>query len=131
MYTGSDFQLYRTMSNRCFGITIKEDNDPEPTEQFNISFSVNFVQVDGVNINNFSEAIIFIQDDDGKKYCKGYVHSQFVCYTIILQNTAHMWCILQIFQKGVGHSFKSYICHLLNLAEQIDPDWVKNRASST
>ena len=76
MYTGSDFQLGpdRTMSNRCFGITIKEDNDPEPTEQFNISFIVNLVQVDGVNINNFSEAIIYIQDNDGKKHCKEHVH---------------------------------------------------------
>ena len=73
MYTGSDFQLdpdrkLATVHNRCFGVTIKEDNNPEPTEQFNISFSVNLVQVDGVNINNFSEAIIFIQDDDGNPF---------------------------------------------------------------
>ena len=87
MYTGSDFQLdpdrtVATMNNRCFGITIKEDNDPEPTEQFTISFSVNLVQAEGLNINNSSEAIIFILDDDGKK---GYIHSQFVCYTIVSQ----------------------------------------------
>ena len=92
MYTGSDFQLdpdrtLATMHNRCFGITIKEDNDPEPTEQFTISFSVNFVQAEGVNINNSSEAIIYIEDDDGKM---GYIHSQFVCYTIVSQNTAHV-----------------------------------------
>jgi len=73
MYTGSDFQLdpdrkLATVHNRCFGVTIKEDNNPEPTEQFNISFSVNLVQVDGVNINNFSETIIFIQDDDGNPF---------------------------------------------------------------
>ena len=73
MYTGSDFQLdpdrkLATVHDRCFGVTIKEDNNPEPTEQFNISFSVNLVQVDGVNINNFSEAIIFIQDDDGNPF---------------------------------------------------------------
>ena len=92
MFTGSDFQLdsnraLSTMSNRCFGITMKEDNNPEPTEQFTISFTVNLVQAEGVNINNFSEAIIFIQDDDGKK---GYVHSQFLCYTVVSQNTAHV-----------------------------------------
>ena len=72
MDTGSDFQLdpdktLPTKTNRCFGITIKEDNDPEPTEQFTITFSVNLVQAEGININNFSEAIIFILDDDGKK----------------------------------------------------------------
>ena len=92
MYVGSDFQLVpdrtvATMSNRCFELTIKEDNNPEPTEQFTISFTVNLVQAEGVNINNFSEAIIFIQDDDGKK---GYVHSQFLCYTVVSQNTAHV-----------------------------------------
>ena len=71
MYTGSDFQLDQdrklaTVHNRCFGVTIKEDNNPEPTEQFTISFSVTLVQAEGVNINNFSEAIVYIQDDDGK-----------------------------------------------------------------
>ena len=95
MCTGSDFQLdpdrtLATMHNRCFGIIIKEDTDPEPTEQFTISFSVNLVQAEGVNINSFSEAIIYIQDDDGKKHCKGYTHSQFVCYTIVSQNIAHV-----------------------------------------
>ena len=76
MYTGSDFQLGpdRTMSNRCFRINITEDSDSEPTEQFNISFSVTLVQPEGVNINNFSEAIIYIQDNDGKKHCKEHVH---------------------------------------------------------
>ena len=90
MYTGSDFQLDSDRTNRCFEITIKEDNNPEPTERFTISFTVNLVQVEGVNINNFSEAVIFIQDNDGKYHCKGYVHSQFVCYTIVSQNTAHV-----------------------------------------
>ena len=71
IYTGSDFQLdpdraLATMSKRCFGITIKEDNDLESTEQFNISFTVISVQPEGVNINNFSEAIVYIEDDDGK-----------------------------------------------------------------
>ena len=80
MYTGSDFQLdpdrkLVTMSNRCFGIIIKEDNNPEPTEKFNLSFNVTLVQAEGVNINTSSDAIIFIQDDDGKNHCKEYVHS--------------------------------------------------------
>ena len=75
VYTGSDFQLDRnlvTVTNnasdrgRCFRINITEDSDRETTEQFNISFNVSSVQPDGVNINTSSEAIIFIQDDDGK-----------------------------------------------------------------
>ena len=73
MYTASDFQLdpdrkLATAHNRCFGITIKEDNNLEPTEQFNISFSVNLVQAEGVNINVSSEATIFIQDNDGNPF---------------------------------------------------------------
>ena len=51
---------------RCFRINITEDSDSEPTEQFNISFTIISVQPEGVNINNFSEAIVYIQDDDGK-----------------------------------------------------------------
>ena len=50
----------------CFRIHITEDSDSELTEQFSISFTVISVQPEGVNINNFSEAIIYIQDDDGK-----------------------------------------------------------------
>ena len=77
VYTGSDFQLdldrnLVTVTNnasdrgRCFRIIITEDSDPEITEQFNISFNVSSVYPEGVNINTSSEAIIFIQDDDGK-----------------------------------------------------------------
>ena len=77
VYTGSDFQLdldrnLVTVTNnasdrgRCFRINITEDSDRETTEQFNFSFNVSSVQPDGVNINTSSEAIIFIQDDDGK-----------------------------------------------------------------
>ena len=75
VYTGSDFQLDRnlvTVTNnasdrgRCFRINITEDSDRETTEQFNISFTVVSVQPEGVNINNFSEAIVYIRDDDGK-----------------------------------------------------------------
>ena len=80
VYTGSDFQLdldrnLVTVTNnasdrgRCFRINITEDSDRETTEQFNISFNVSSVQPDGVNINTSSEAIIFIQDDDGKSHC--------------------------------------------------------------
>ena len=77
MHTGSDFQLDLdrnsvTVTNnasdhgRCFGIIITEDSDREPTEQFNISFTVVSVQPEGVNINTSSEAIVYIRDDDGK-----------------------------------------------------------------
>ena len=79
MYTGSDFQLdpdnnLATVTNnvsdhgRCFRIIITEDSDSEPTEQFNINFTVISVQPEGVNISTFSEAIIHIQDDDGKSH---------------------------------------------------------------
>ena len=77
MYTGSDFQLdldrnLATVTNnasdhgRCFRMIITEDSDSEPTEQFNISFTVISVQPEGVKINTSSEAIVYIQDDDGK-----------------------------------------------------------------
>ena len=80
VYTGSDFQLdldrnLVTVTNnasdrgRCFRIIITEDSDPEITEQFNISFNVSSVYPEGVNINTSSEAIIFIQGDDGKSHC--------------------------------------------------------------
>ena len=51
----------------CFRINITEDSDSEPTEQFNISFTVISLQPEGVKINNSSEAIVYIQDDDGKR----------------------------------------------------------------
>ena len=57
----------------CFRINITEDSDSEPTEQFNISFTVISVQLEGVNINNFSEAIVYIQDDDSKSHYWGLV----------------------------------------------------------
>jgi len=81
VYTGNDFQLdpsivcvLATVNNAfdcgsCFRINITEDSDSEPTEQFNISFTVISVQPEGVNINTSSEAIVFIQDDDGKSHC--------------------------------------------------------------
>ena len=77
VYTGRDFQLdldrnLVTVTNnasdrgRCFRIIISEDSASETTEQFNINCNVSSVQPEGVNINTSSEAIIFIQDDDGK-----------------------------------------------------------------
>ena len=77
--TGNDFQLdsssvLATVNNNpsecgsCFRINITEDSDSEPTEQFNINFTVISVQPEGVNISTFSEAIIYIQDDDGKSH---------------------------------------------------------------
>ena len=77
MYTGSDFQLdpdknLATVTNnasdhgRCFRIIITEDSDHETTEQFSINFTVISVQPEGVNINTSNEAVIFLQDDDGK-----------------------------------------------------------------
>ena len=77
VYTGSDFHLdsdgnLATVTNnasdrgRCFKLIITEDSDRETTEQFNISFTVSSVQPKGVNVNTSSEAVLFIQDDDGK-----------------------------------------------------------------
>ena len=65
MDTGSDFQLdpdktVATKTNRCFGITIKEDNNPESTEPFTVRFSVTLVQA-GVNIKTLSKVIVFIE----------------------------------------------------------------------
>ena len=77
--TGNDFQLDSssvsvTVNNNpsecgsCFRINITEDSDSEPTEQFNISFTVISVQPEGVNISTSNEAVIYIQDDDGKSH---------------------------------------------------------------
>ena len=79
MYIGDDFQLnpspvcvLATVSSNasdcgsCFRISITEDSDSEPTEQFNICFTVISVQPEGVNTNTSSEAVIYIQDDDGE-----------------------------------------------------------------
>ena len=90
VYTGNDFQLDSSavcvlaIANNnapdcgsCFRINITEDSDSEPTEQFNISFTVISVQPEGVNINNFSEAVIYIQDDDGKPPNGSILHPVF------------------------------------------------------
>ena len=81
VYAGNDFQLdsstvcvLATVNNNasdcgsCFRIHITEDSDSEQTEQFNINFTVISVQPEGVNISTSNEAIIYIQDDDGKSH---------------------------------------------------------------
>ena len=51
----------------CFGIVILDDSDPEPAENFTISFVVNRTQPEGVNISSIqSEAVITIQENDRK-----------------------------------------------------------------
>ena len=51
----------------CFRIVIVDDSDPEPAENFTISFMVNRTQPEGVNISiNQSEAVIIIQENDRK-----------------------------------------------------------------
>ena len=53
----------------CFRIDIVDDSDPEEAENFTISFNVNKVQPEGVNISvNQSEAVIIIQENDRKSY---------------------------------------------------------------
>ena len=56
--------------DRCFRIGIVNDSDPEPAENFTISFKVNKVQPEGVSISvNRSEAVIIIQENDRKSHC--------------------------------------------------------------
>ena len=56
--------------DRCFRIGIVDDSDPEPAENFTISFVVNKVQPQGVNIAiSQSEAVITIQENDCKSHC--------------------------------------------------------------
>ena len=51
----------------CFRIVIVNDSDPEPAENFTISFVVNRTQPEGVNISSIqSEAVITIQENDSK-----------------------------------------------------------------
>ena len=80
LHTGRDFQLHpdsdlATVSNnasnpgRCFRIIITEDSDPEPAENFTISFVVNRTQPEGVNISiNQSKAVITIEENDRKSH---------------------------------------------------------------
>lgn len=81
VFAGTDFQLTTvgivSVTNdpndrgRCFMISITDDNDPEGTEQFTISFVVDFIEpvnVDARITRNPIQATIFIQDNDGKLY---------------------------------------------------------------
>ena len=53
---------------RCFTISITDDGDPEGTEQFSISFVVDFIDPVGIPdtriTRNPIQATIFIQDND-------------------------------------------------------------------
>ena len=79
-FAGTDFQLtevFATVSSdpnaaaRCFRISITDDGNSEGTEQFTISFVVEFVdpEIDTARVtSNPVQATIFIQDNDGKLY---------------------------------------------------------------
>ena len=79
VFAGTDFQLITVGivsvtndpndSGRCFMINIIDDGDPEGTEQFTISFVVDFIEpvnVDARITRNPIQATIFIEDNDGK-----------------------------------------------------------------
>ena len=58
-----------TNDTGCFRIVIVDDSDPEQAENFTISFVVNMVQPEGVNISVYqSEAVITIQENDRKSH---------------------------------------------------------------
>ena len=68
----------------CFRIVIVDDSDPEPEENFTISFVVNKVQPEGLNISiNQSEAVIIIQENDRKSHWCVRVNCLFPCMSII------------------------------------------------
>ena len=76
--TANDFQLDVDLAildmnpvDRCFTIDITDDSEIEGTEQFTISFEVDFADPDASIENRITsdpaEATIFIQDNDGNK----------------------------------------------------------------
>jgi len=81
LVTANDFQLDVDLAvletppaapvDRCFTIDITDDSDIEGTEQFTISFEVDFTQPDTSIEDRITsdpaEATIFIQDNDGNK----------------------------------------------------------------
>ena len=73
----NDFEIFNPTvllgnNTGCFQIVIVDDSDPEPEENFTISFVVNKVQPECVNISiNQSEAVIIIQENDCK--CHWYL----------------------------------------------------------
>ena len=128
MYTGNDFQLdpstvcvLAVVNNSpsdcgsCFRIDITQDSDSESTEQFNISFTVISVQPEGVNINNFSEAVIYIQDDDGKSHywatlCeKNWRASMSSRAGMALTLTIHLDCSKRWKQSVITYFYHNYI----------------------
>ena len=75
VYAGNDFQrlsdAFATVSedfNECFTIIITDDNDSEETEQFTISFIVDFINPVTSTTRITSDpnvSTIFILDNDG------------------------------------------------------------------
>ena len=77
--TANDFQLDLDLAileippatpDRCFTIDIADDSDIEGTEQFTISFNVDFTEPASIAnriTSDPAEATIFIQDNDGNK----------------------------------------------------------------
>ena len=56
-----------------------DDNDPEPAQNFTISFVVNKVQPEDVNIfANQSEAVITIQENDRKCHCMVFIRDEVI-----------------------------------------------------
>ena len=73
-------------STGCFRIVIVDDSDPEPEENFTISFVVSKVQPEGINISvDQSEAVIIIQESDRKSHWCACIlgNCLFPCMSII------------------------------------------------
>lgn len=76
MFAGNDFQelsdVHATVNNNsdgCFTINITDNNDAEETEQFTLSFIVDFIVPPTISTtritSNPNVTTIFIQDNDG------------------------------------------------------------------
>ena len=74
--SGNDFQrlsnapaIVSDNSNECFRIIITDDNDSEETEQFTVSFLVDFIDPVTISTTRITSdpniTTIFIQDNDG------------------------------------------------------------------
>ena len=92
----NDFEIINATvllgNNRgCFRIVIVDDSDPEEAENFTISFIVNKVQPEGVNIySNQSEAVIIIQENDRKGHgCSFWGNCLFPCMSITRYTHVH------------------------------------------
>jgi len=76
LFAGNDFQelsdVYATVSNNsdgCFTINITDDTDSEETEQFTLSFIVDFISPTTISTTRITSSpnvtTIFIEDNDG------------------------------------------------------------------